>query len=79
MPEAKEATLAPTNMIEWAENVLIGTVRHLAGTTDKVSDSERDLYVNKLGWAKCCATGDQGERASESVTVAIDSVQTTLA
>ena len=57
--------------IEWVEEsgVKIGADLKLPGTTDYVSTADFDLYVDKLGWAKCAETGNTGTRTPGAASI----------
>ena len=50
-----------TKKIEFTEAVKIGVMSFDEGDTKSFPTAEAEEYM-KLGWAKCCETGEQGER-----------------
>jgi len=44
------------------------------GDRKTVSKEERDAYVSQMGWAKCLATGETGERKPGAQELNINSV-----
>lgn len=62
--------------IEWVEpeGVKVGGQTKLPGTVEFVSKQDRDLYVG-LGWAKCAASGECGERKPGAVAIGADNIR----
>lgn len=50
-----------TRQIEFTEPVIIGAVDYSAGDRKTFPATDAAEYI-RLGWAKCTATGEQGER-----------------
>ncbi|MGB0846968.1 MAG: hypothetical protein ACPGSM_09585 [Thiolinea sp.] len=60
--------------IEITEDTLkIGTQTYYAGDIKSFPKDEADEYI-RLGWAKCCETGDQGERKPGSQQINVSNV-----
>lgn len=60
--------------IEFTEDkVLIGSMAYYAGDVKSFPKAEADEYI-RVGWAKCCETGEQGERKPGAQSISVDSV-----
>jgi len=59
------------------EKLLLGTQTYYAGDVKSFPKAEADEYI-KLGWAKCCETGEQGERVPGAVKLNIQGVSQTV-
>lgn len=55
------------------EKVLLGTAVYYAGDVKSFPADEAAEYI-RLGWAKCCETGEQGERKPGSQTLNVQPV-----
>jgi hypothetical protein len=64
--------------IEITEEVLkLGTVTYYAGDIKSFPKAEADEYI-RLGWAKCCETGETGERKPGAEPINVQSVLQTV-
>ena len=59
------------------EKLLLGSQTYYAGDVKSFPKAEADKYI-ELGWAKCCETGEQGERKPGAVALNIASVSQTV-
>lgn len=58
-------------------NLLIGTQTYYAGDVKSFPADEAAEYI-RLGWAKCCETGETGERKPGAQSINIQSVKQTV-
>lgn len=57
--------------------LLLGAVTYYAGDVKSFPKQEADEYI-RLGWAKCCETGETGERKPGAQAINVQSVTQTV-
>jgi hypothetical protein len=62
--------------IEFTETVRIGTVEYVDGDSKSFPKVDADRYIQS-GWAKCCETGETGERKQGAKAIKVDNVKQT--
>lgn len=63
--------------IEFTELVKLKGQVWEEGDIKSFPKAEADQYIN-LGWAKCCETGEQGDRVPGTAKIQVDDVITTI-
>lgn len=59
------------------DKLLLGTQTYYAGDVKSFPKAEADEYI-RLGWAKCCETGETGERKPGAQAINVQSVSQTV-
>ncbi len=60
--------------IEFVTPVKLGAQQYEAEDTKSFPKAEADEYI-RMGWAKCCSTGEQGDLVPGVQKLSVDSVQ----
>ena len=59
------------------DKLLLGANTYYAGDVKSFPKAEADEYI-RLGWAKCCETGETGERKPGAQSINVQSVTQTV-